>query len=103
MPAEDLAACIEELRGRLDRGELAGLGPIQLYKWHEVPDVERRVRLALGWVEYFRTLSPEERDHLMTARLCRLRASGVMRGPTQPCLPICGEAPGSARRRRAAQ
>ena len=58
MAADELAAWIEELRGRLERGELAGLGPIWLYEWLEAPDVEHWACAALHRVDYFRALSP---------------------------------------------
>jgi hypothetical protein len=61
MAADDLSASIEALRDKLERGELAGLGPIRLYAWQEVPDVERWVRAALQRVDYFRAPSPQGR------------------------------------------
>jgi hypothetical protein len=62
MSTDDRAAFVEGVRPKPERAELAGPGPIQLHRRLEVPDVERRPRLALGRVESCRSLSPEDRS-----------------------------------------
>jgi len=62
MPAEDLAAWIDELRRRLDAGELADLPPIDLGNALTLSNVERAVRRMLQDVEMFRTMEPSERE-----------------------------------------
>jgi hypothetical protein len=61
VPADDLAARIDELRRPLDAGELADLPPIDLGNEATLSHVERAVRRMLQEVEMFRALSPAER------------------------------------------
>ena len=55
MTPAQLAAWIEELRGRLERGELANLGPMLIGPFYEVPDLERWVRFTLREVDRWKT------------------------------------------------
>jgi hypothetical protein len=48
MTPVQLTAWIEELRGRLERGELDGHPPIQLLPWLFVDDVEPYARRGTG-------------------------------------------------------
>jgi hypothetical protein len=41
MTRDDLTAWIEDLRGRLERGELADVGPLLIEPFHGGADVER--------------------------------------------------------------
>ncbi len=61
MTGDELALWIEDLRGRLDRGELADHPPLRLLPEIELPDVEGAVRAMLREVESYRALTPEER------------------------------------------
>jgi len=61
VPADDLAAWIEELRRRLDAGELADVPPIDLGNGLTLSHVERAVRRMLADVEMFRAMDPAER------------------------------------------
>ena len=62
MPADDRAAWIEELRRRLDAGELADVPPIDLGNALTLSHVERAVRRMLSDVEMFRAMDPAERE-----------------------------------------
>jgi hypothetical protein len=57
----ELTAWIAELRGRLERGELAGLPPVQLQPWFGPGEVEPIARSLLGQVDRWRTYPIEER------------------------------------------
>jgi hypothetical protein len=48
VPADDLAAWIDELRRRLDAGELAGLPPIDLGNALTLNNVEQAVQVMLA-------------------------------------------------------
>ena len=61
MPADGLAAFIADLRGRLERGELADHPPIDLGNALTLGHVERAVRRTLQDVEMFRAMDPAER------------------------------------------
>jgi hypothetical protein len=61
MPADGLAAFIADLRGRLERGELADHPPIDLGNALTLSHVERAVRRTLQDVEIFRAMDPAER------------------------------------------
>ena len=61
MPRDDLAAWIEELRRRLDAGELADVPAIDLGNELTLSHVERAVRRMLSDVEMFRAMDPAER------------------------------------------
>jgi hypothetical protein len=62
MASHDLAAFIVNLRGRLERGELADLAPIDLGNALTLSNVERAVRRMLSDVEMFRAMDPAERE-----------------------------------------
>jgi hypothetical protein len=51
MTRDELAIWITDLRGRLERGELAGLPPVTLPPWLTLTDVEAAVRLMLEAVD----------------------------------------------------
>lgn len=54
MTPTQLSTWIEELRGRLERGELDGHPPIQVLPWLYVDDVEPYVRRLIRNVDYWR-------------------------------------------------
>ena len=62
MSADDLAAWIEELRGRLDAGEFRDHPPIRLDPTIELGDPERAIGAMLRDADHFGRLPPEERD-----------------------------------------
>ena len=62
MPADDLAAWIDELRRRRDAGALADLPPIDLGNEVTLSHVERAVRRMLQDAEMFRAMDPAERE-----------------------------------------
>ena len=62
MPADGLAAFIADLRGRLERGELADHPPIDLGNALTLGHVERAVRRTLQDVEMFPAMDPAERE-----------------------------------------
>jgi len=82
VPAEDLAAWIDELRRRLDAGELAGHPPIHLRNEATLSKVELAVRRMLSDVESFRAMDPAERA------LPHFRACSPGRREAQYSLPI---------------
>ena len=53
MTKHELTAWIEELRGRLERGELDGHPPIQLLPWRHLDDVDTYARRLLRDVDYW--------------------------------------------------
>jgi hypothetical protein len=55
MTPAHLAAWIEDLRGRLERGELADVGPLLIEPFYEVADLERWVRFTLLDVDRWQT------------------------------------------------
>ena len=55
MTPTQLHAWIEELRGRLERGELADVGPLLIEPFYEVADLERWVRFTLREVDRWKT------------------------------------------------
>jgi hypothetical protein len=59
-PAQ-LIAWIEDLRSRLDRGELADVGPACMPPWVDTDDVETYVRELLREVDYWRAKPLAER------------------------------------------
>ena len=81
VPTDELAAWIDELRRRLDAGELADLPPIDLGNEVTLSHVERAVRRMLSDVEMFRAMDPAERRlphfraqrHFLADNLRRLR------------------------------
>ena len=54
MTKDELHAWIENLRGRLERGELDGHPPSQLLPWLHLDDVETYARRLLRDVDYWR-------------------------------------------------
>jgi hypothetical protein len=61
MSRDELRAWIEDLRGRLERGELANHPPIELHPWSRIVEVERFVRATLASVDSWRAMPPEQR------------------------------------------
>ncbi len=59
---KDLDGFIPELRGRLDRGEYANLGPVDLGELAPLSDPELALRVMLADWDHFDDLSPEQRD-----------------------------------------
>jgi hypothetical protein len=55
MTPAQLTIWIEDLRGRLERGELADIGPMMIEPFYEVADLERWVRFTLLDVERWQT------------------------------------------------
>ena len=76
--ADDLAAFIADLRGRLERGELADVPPIDLGNALTLSNVERAVRRMLQDVEMFRAMDPAERA-LPHSRARRVFLAGGLR------------------------
>ena len=68
---KDLDGFIPELRGRLDRGEYANLGPIDLGESAPLGDPELALRVMLADWDHFDDLSPDQRDdyHVAARRL----------------------------------
>ncbi len=68
---KDLDGFIPELRGRLDRGEYANLGPIDLGESAPLGDPELALRVILADWDHFDDLSPDQRDdyHVAARRL----------------------------------
>jgi hypothetical protein len=59
---KDLDGFIPELRGRLDRGEYANLGPVDLGESAPLRDPELVLRILLADWDHFDNLSHEQRD-----------------------------------------
>src|SRR4051794_12916061 len=64
---KDLDGFIPELRGRLDRGEYANVGPVDLGEAAPLGDPERALRIMLADWDHFDNLAPEQRDDYMVA------------------------------------
>ena len=66
---------IPALRGRLERGEYANLGPVDLGELSPLGDAELVLRVMLADWDHFDDLSPEQRDDFLVAarRLAVLR------------------------------
>jgi hypothetical protein len=60
-----LATWIEELRGGLERGELAGCGRITLRDGSRLPDTELAVRIMLADLDHIDRLLVERRQELL--------------------------------------
>jgi hypothetical protein len=93
MTPAQLTAWIEDLRGRLERGELAGLLPVQLQPWYRPADVEVTARFRLADVDIWRAKPLEERlddsslaQQRMLAEDLSLLHKRLVEG--QPCPPI---------------
>ncbi len=72
---KDLDGFIPELRERLDRGEYAKLGPVDLGELAPLGDPELALRIMLADWDHFDSLSPEQRDdYQMAARRLRVLA-----------------------------
>ena len=68
MERNELDAWISDLRGRVARGELVGLGPTPIEE-AAVLDTETLVRVMLADLDHYDDLSPEQRrDPLIQAR-----------------------------------
>ena len=59
---KDLDGFVPELRGRLDRGEYANLGPVDLGESAPFGDPELALRVMLADWDHFDDLPPEQRD-----------------------------------------
>ena len=59
---KDLDGFIPALRGRLDRGEYANLGPVDLGELAPFGDPELALRVLLADWDHFDDLTPEQRD-----------------------------------------
>jgi hypothetical protein len=64
---KDLDGFVPELRGRLDRGEFANLGPVDLGELAPFGDPELALRVLLADWDHFDDLSPEQRDDYSVA------------------------------------
>ena len=64
---KDLDGFIPELRGRLDRGEYATLGPVDLGESAPLGDPELVLRIMLADWDHFDSLSPKQRDDYLVA------------------------------------
>jgi hypothetical protein len=86
VPAPDLAAWIAELRRRLEAGELAGRAPVEIGPGETLADVERGVRALLRDVDYFASLSPQEKrlPHFVARREKLARNLLAMREALKP-------------------
>jgi hypothetical protein len=76
MTLAQLTAWIEELRGRLERGELADVGPMLIEPFYEVADLKCWVRLTLLDVDRWATFDEGMKaayyyERLHTARRLR--------------------------------
>jgi hypothetical protein len=76
MTADTLAAFIDQLRDRLERGELAGHPPIRLDEGRTLVDVERSVRAMLAEVDRYRAMTPVLKDEAWNARQRRRASEG---------------------------
>jgi hypothetical protein len=54
LPKAQLTAWIEDIRGRLERGELDGHPPLQVLPWLHIDDVDAYTRRLLRDVDYWR-------------------------------------------------
>src|SRR4051812_34754021 len=63
----DLDGFVPELRGRLDRGEYANLGPVNLGELSPLDDPEKVLRIMLADWDRFDHLTPEQRDDYTVA------------------------------------
>ena len=79
MPADDLAAFIADLRGRLERGELADRPPINLGNGLVLRDVELAVWIMLADVDRYAAMPPELRRRPVIAARRRLLADNLRR------------------------
>jgi len=72
---KDLGGFVPELRGRLDRGEYANLGPVGLGELSPLGDPETALRIMLADWDHFDNLTPEQRDdYSMAARRLQVLA-----------------------------
>src|SRR5215216_5013357 len=90
----DLDGFVPELRGRLDRGEYANLGPIDLGELSPLDDPEVALRIMLADWDHFDHLTPVQRDDYRVAgrrlkvladlEALRQRLDGRADTPTNP-------------------
>src|SRR3954466_12414214 len=64
---KDLDGFVPELRGRLERGEFANIGPVELGDLSPLHDPELALRIMLADWDHFEHLTPEQRDHYSVA------------------------------------
>jgi hypothetical protein len=61
-PDDELAAWIADLRARLDRGELATLGPVDVGHGTQILPAQDTVRIMLADLDGFDEMPPDEAD-----------------------------------------
>jgi len=61
-PNDELAAWIADLRARLDRGELATLGPVDVGHGTQILPAQDTVRIMLADLDGFDEMPPDEAD-----------------------------------------
>ena len=59
-PDDELAAWIADLRARLDRGELATLGPVDVGHGTDVLPAQDTIRIMLADLDGFDEMTPDE-------------------------------------------
>jgi hypothetical protein len=64
---KDLDGFVPELRVRLDRGEYANLGPVDLGELSPLGDPENALRIMLADWDHFENLTTEQRDDYSVA------------------------------------
>ncbi len=64
---KDLDGFIPELQGRLDRGEYANLGPVDLGELSPLSNPQLALRIMLADWDHFDDLSPDQRDDYRVA------------------------------------
>ena len=79
MPADDLAAWIDELRRRLGAGELRSLPPIDLGNGLTLRDMELAAWVMLADVDRYAAMPPELRQRPVIAARRRLLADNLRR------------------------
>jgi hypothetical protein len=60
LPDDELAAWIADLRARLDRGDLATLGPVDVGHGTDVLPAQDTIRIMLADLDGFDDMTPEE-------------------------------------------
>ena len=72
---KDLDGFVPELRERLNRGEYANCGPVNLGELSPFGDPEKALRIMLADWDHFENLTPEQRDDYgVAARRLRVLA-----------------------------
>ena len=76
---DDLTAWIEELRGRLDRGELAGLGPVEVGPGQVLPSAELAAKIMLADLDHYDDLPLQQQRHPLAVARRRLLLEDLRR------------------------